>query len=160
MSLFSHSLSPDQLPLLCTPFSFATYHVIYSACATTSTPTIAFVLISPVHTDKGGQTEYTPPYTSHLVPSPHAHAHTSPPHSHFAPCSYLTPHSCLHLHLTSPFTLLPACTSSYFIRLYSALFHSFSPIITDTPIPLHTPAYLLVFALASCLHSLALCAHT
>ena len=50
-SLFSHSPSPDQLPLLCTSFSFASYHTVYGAHATMSALTIAFVLISPVHTD-------------------------------------------------------------------------------------------------------------
>ena len=51
-SLFSHSPSPDQLPLLCISFSFASYHTVYGAHTAMSAPTIAFVLISPVHTDK------------------------------------------------------------------------------------------------------------
>ena len=62
-SLFSHSPSPDQLPLLCTPFSFASYHAVYGTHATTSTPTIAFVLISPVHTDKKKDEQNTPHQT-------------------------------------------------------------------------------------------------
>ena len=73
------------------PISFATYHAIYGVCTATSAPTIAFVLISPVHTGKKGQTEYTPPHTSHFVPLPHAHTHTSPPHLHFGPTLALWP---------------------------------------------------------------------
>ena len=97
--LFSHSLSPDQLPLLCTSFSFASYHMVYGAHAATSTPTIAFVLISPVHTDKKKQTEYTPSYISHCVPLPHTHtctllyAHTLP---HTCTSLTLAPHLFLH----------------------------------------------------------------
>ena len=59
-SLFSHSLSPDQLPLLCTSFSFASYHAVCGACTTMSAPTIAFILISPVHTDKKRDEQNTP----------------------------------------------------------------------------------------------------
>ena len=142
MSPFSHSPSPDQLPFLCTPFSFATYHVIYSACATMSAPTIAFVLVSPVDTDKKGQTEYTPSYTSHFVPLPHTCTHTLPrAHAHTSPCAHTLPHACTSphtctfpcahtLHCTCtctctlppppPFALLPVHTSSSFIRLYTA----------------------------------------
>ena len=91
-SLFSHSPSPDQLPLLCTSFSFASYHVVYGACATTPVSTIAFVLISPVHTDKKGDEQNTPRLiyltlcpclTLTLCPAltPHTHTCTSPPPS-------------------------------------------------------------------------------
>ena len=62
--LFSHSPSPDRLPLLCTSFSFASYHAVYGTHATMSTPTIAFVLISPVHTDKRGTNRIHP--TGHI----------------------------------------------------------------------------------------------
>ena len=162
-SLFSHSLSPDQLPLLCTPFSFATYHTIYSACTTTSAPTLAFVLISPVYTDKRGQTEYTPPDISHFVPLPHTHTHTLPRartlyhahtshHAHACTCT-LPPPSLYYLF--TPLALLSGC-----IQFDSTLFYSFSPIITNTPITLRTPACLLTSMLAPCLCSLALCAHT
>ena len=169
-SLLSHSLSPDQLPLLCTPFSFATYHAIYSTCATMSAPTIAFVLISPVHTDKKKKkTEYTPPDISHFVPLPHAHTCTLP-HACTLPCTCTLPHAhtCTlpHAHtctlpppslsyLFTPLALLSGC-----IQLDSALFHSFNPIITNTPITLCTPAHSLMFMLVPCLCSLALCAHT
>ena len=149
MSALPHSPSPDQLPLLCTPFSFATYHTIYGTHSTTSAPTIAFVLISPVHTDKGGWTEYTPPYTSHFVPLHHTHACTSP-HTH----TY-TPPSPLLSYLFTPLALSSGC-----IQLDSALFHPFSPVIADTPITLHTPACLLMFMLTLHLCSLALCTHT
>ena len=108
--LFSHSLSTDQLPLLCTPFSFASYHAVYSAHATMSAPTIAFVLISPVHTDKEGMNRIHPILRISLC------ALASCSHTHFTPCSHLTP----HLHLISPFTLLSVHTSSSFIRLYTA----------------------------------------
>ena len=147
--LFSHSLSPDQLPLLCTPFSFATYHTIYSACTATSAPTLAFVLISPVHTNKRGQTEYTPPDISHFVPLPHTHTHTLP---YACTCTLLPPSLS---YLFTPLALLSGC-----IQLDSALFHSFSPIITDTPITLRTPECLLMSTLAPRLCSLALCTHT
>ena len=95
-----HSLSPDQLPLLHTPLVFTTYHTLYGTCTTTSTPTIAFVLISPIHTDKKGQTEYTPPYASHFVPLPHTYTHTSP-HAHTSHCAY----TC-----TSPSLCSPTCS--------------------------------------------------
>ena len=119
--LFSHSLSPDQLPLLCTSFSFASYHTVYGACATMSTPTIAFVLISPVHTDKNKKTNRIHPilHISLCALASCSHMHFAL-RSHLAPCLHLTPHS--HLHLTSPFTLLPVHTSSSFIRLYTAWF--------------------------------------
>ena len=153
--LFSHSLSPDQLPLLCTPFSFATYHTIYSACTATSAPTLAFVLISPVHTNKRGQTEYTPPDISHFVALPHAHAHTSP-HTHTLPHTHTCTSPLPSLsYLFTPLALLSGC-----IQLDSALFHPFSPIITNTPITLCTPACSLASTLAPRLRSLALCAHT
>ena len=42
----------DSFLSYCTSFSFASYHVVYGACTAMSTPTIAFVLISPVHTGK------------------------------------------------------------------------------------------------------------
>ena len=74
----SYSPSPNQIPLLCTPLVFTTYHALYGTHTTASAPTIAFVLISPVHTDKKGWTEYTPPYTSHFPPLLHAHTHTLP----------------------------------------------------------------------------------
>ena len=128
MLLFSHSLWPDQLPLLCTSFSFASYHMVYGTRATMSTPTIAFILKSPVHADKGGQTEYTPPDISYFVPLPHAHTCTLP-HAHTLPhtCTlHLAPCSCSHLHLAFPFTLLSVHTSSSFIRLYTAWFSTFS----------------------------------
>ena len=47
------------------PIIFATYHTIYGAHTTTSTPTIAFVLISPVHTD-----EQNTPHLMHLTLCP------------------------------------------------------------------------------------------
>ena len=145
-SLFSHSPSPDQLPLLHTSFSFASYHMVYGACAAMSAPTIAFVLISPVHTDKkGGQTEYTPQDISHFVPLPHAHAHThTSPHAHT--CTSPLPSLS---YLFAPLALLSGC-----IQLDKALFHSFNPIT------LHTPACSLMSVLAPCLHSLDLCAQT
>ena len=96
----SHSLSPDQLPLLCTPLVFTTYHAIYGAHATTSTPTIAFVLISPVHTDKRRTNRIHPTLCILLCTLPHAHAYTLP-HTgtlHCA-CTHTSPlHSptCLH----------------------------------------------------------------
>ena len=160
MLLFSHSLSPDQLPLLCTSFSFASYHMVYGACATMSTPTIAFVLISPVHLDKNKKTNRIHPilHISLCALASCSHMHFAL-HSHLAPCLHLTPHSHLHLpslfYLFTPLALLSGC-----IQLDSALLHSFSPIITNTPITLCTPACLLTFTLASCLCSLALCAHT
>ena len=83
-SLFSHSLSPDQQPLLCTSFSFASYHMVYSACTTMSIPTIAFILISPVHTDNKGDEQNTP----HLI--------------------YLTLCPCLTLTLCPTLALCPA----------------------------------------------------
>ena len=62
-----------------------------------STPTIVFVLIPPVHTDKKGQTEYTSTHTSHFVPLPHTCTHTLPhahactlPHAHTSPCAHTT----------------------------------------------------------------------
>ena len=138
--LFSHSLSPDQLPLLCTPFSFATYHMIYGACTATSTTTRTFVLISPVHTDKEGTNRIhltscisLCALTSHLCSyfASCLHSHFAPClhfalHLHFSPCSHLIPCSCLHLHLAPPFTLLPVCTSSSFIRLYTVWFSTLS----------------------------------
>ena len=142
----SHSPSPDQLPLLCTPLVFTTYHALYSTHTTASTPTIAFVLISPVHTDKIGWTEYTPPYTSHFSPLPHAH-------SHFAPCSHfasqvliLAPHPPLLFYLFTYLALLSGC-----IQLDSALFHSFGPIITNTPI--HLLLHYALLYTCSCSHS-------
>ena len=110
MSLFSHSLSPDQLPLLCTSFSFASNHMVYGARAAMSAPTIAFVLISPVHTDKRRTNRIHP--TRHI--SLCALASYSRSHLHLAS------HSRSHLHLASPFTLLSVHTSSSFIRLYTA----------------------------------------
>ena len=153
-SPLSHSPSPDQLPLLHTPLVFTTYHTLYGTCTATSTPTIAFVLISPIHTDKKGTNRIHPTLCISLC------AFASHLHLHFTPCSHFT--LCLHLHLPPPllsylFThlaLLSGC-----IQLDSTLFHSFSPIITNTPITLHTPACLLMFMLVLCLHSLALCAH-
>ena len=125
-SLFSHSLSPDQLPLLCTPFGFATYHVIYGAHTTMSAPTLAFVLISPVHTDKKGTNRIHPIlHISLCALASCSHTHFTPC-SHFTPCLHLAPHSHLHLHLTSPFTRLPVHTSSSFIRLYTAWFSTLS----------------------------------
>ena len=131
-SLFSHSLLPDQLPLLCTSFSFASYHMVYGTRAAMSTPTIAFVLNSPVHTDKKRTNRIHPTWHISLCAlASHSHLHLAP-HLHFPLCSHftphlhLTPHSCLHLHLTSPFTLLSVCTSSSFIRLYTAWFSTFS----------------------------------
>ena len=127
-SLFSHSPSPDQLLLLCTSFSFATRHVIYGTCATMSAPTIAFVLISPVHTDKKGTNRIHPTLhislyalTSCLCSyfASRLHSHFAP-YSHFSLCLHLAPCSHLHLHLASLFTLLPVHTSSSFIRLYTA----------------------------------------
>ena len=100
--LFSHSPSPDQLPLLCTSFSFASYHMVYSTHATMSAPTIAFALISPVHTDKRRMNRIHPM-------------------RHISLCGLA---SCSHL--TSPFTLLSVRTSSYFIRLYTAWFSTLS----------------------------------
>ena len=128
ISPLTHSLSPDQLPLLCTPLVFATYHVVYVTCTATSAPTIAFVLISPVHTDKKGTTECTPP-------------------GYISFCTFAS-HSCLHfaLHLHSTYACthtLPPLPSYLFtciallsdcIQLDSALFCSFSLIITNTPI--------------------------
>ena len=151
--LFSHSLSPDQLSLLCTSFSFASYHVVYGTHATMSTPTIAFVLISPVHIDK----RRNPTDISHFVPLPHAHAHTLPcactlHHIHARTCTSPLP--------SLSYLFAPQALLSGSIQLNSALFHSFSPIISNTPITLHTPAHLLTSMLAPCLCSLALCAHT
>ena len=155
MSLFSHSSSPDQLPLLYTSFSFASYHTVYSAHAAMSTPTIAFILMSLVHTDKkkGGWTEYTLLDISHFVPLPHTHARTLPC-AHILPCTHTLPLPSLS-YLFAPLALLSGC-----IQLDSALFHSFSPIITNTPITLRTPACSLASTLAPCLCSLAFCAHT
>ena len=155
-SLFSHSPSPDQLPLLCTSFSFASYHAVYGAHTTMSTPTIAFILISPIHTDKKGTNKIHPTWHISLC------ALASCSHSHFTPCS----HFALHLHVTlcshlTPRTMLILALAPC-LPLHSpiSLFHSFSPIITNTPITLHTPACSLISTLAPCLHSLALCAHT
>ena len=128
----SHSPSLDQLPLLCTPLVFATYHALYSTHTTASTPTIAFVLISPVHTDKKGWTEYTPPYTPHFAPLPQAHTLS---HTHtiltLCPALTLAPHLPLLSYLFTYLALLSSC-----IQLDLALFHSFSPIITNIPIHL------------------------
>ena len=156
MLLFSHSPSPDQLPLLCTSFSFASYHAVYSVCTAMSAPTIAFVLISPIHTDKKGMNRIHPTWhislcalasCSHLHFTPHSHFTL---HLHVTLCSHLAPHTALAL-------ALAPC-----LPLHSpiSLFHSFSPLITNTPITLHTPAHSLVSMLAPCLHSLALWAHT
>ena len=79
--------------------------------------TQAFVLISSVHTDKKGWTEYTPPYTSHFAPLPHAYTHTLP-HAHTLPCT----HTCT----SPPFALLPVHIPSPFIRLYTTWFSTFS----------------------------------
>ena len=100
MSPLSYSLSPDQPHLLYTPLVFATYHAIYGTCTATSTPIIAFVLISPVHTDNKGWQNTPHPYTSHFAPLPNTCTCTLPHtlHLHFAPC--------LHLHL-APFAPLP-----------------------------------------------------
>ena len=93
-------------------------------------------------------------------------------HSYFASCLALALHPTLALctafalaphpppppflsYLFTPLALLSGC-----IQLDSALFHPFSPIITNTPIALCTPAHLFTLALALCLHSLALCTHT
>ena len=102
MSLFSHSLSPDQLPLLCTSFSFASYNMVYGARTAMPAPTIAFVLISPVHTDKGGDEQNTP-YLTYLTLCPclmlmlTLHPALTP-HPMLAPCTMLTlaPHLSLH----------------------------------------------------------------
>ena len=92
----SHSLSPDQLPLLCTPLVFTTHHAIYGAHATTSTPTVAFVLtVYHLYIQiKGGQTEYTPPYASYFMLLPHAHTYTL--HCACTHTSPLHPPTCLH----------------------------------------------------------------
>ena len=92
-------------------------------------------------------------------------------HSYFASCLALALHPTLALctafalaphppppflsYLFTPLALLSGC-----IQLDSALFHSFSPIITNTPITLHIPAcslaFAFAFALKLCLCSLAL----
>ena len=131
-SLFSHSLSPDQLPFLCTSFSFASYHMVYGVHAAMSALDI-----------------------SHFVLLPHAHACTLP-HA----CTLHHAHTCTSplpslSYLFTPLALLSGC-----IQLDSALFHSFSPIITNTPITLCTSAHSLMSMPAPSLHSLALCAHT
>ena len=118
MLLFSHSPSPDQLPFLCTSFSFASYHMVYGAHAAMSAPTIAFVLISPVHTDKKRINRIQP--TRHFSLC----ALASCSRLHFTLCLHLAP--CSHLHFASPFTLLSAHTSSSLIRLYTAWFSTFS----------------------------------
>ena len=84
-------------------------------------------------------TEYTPPHTSHFAPLPHACTCTLPHtlHLHFAPCLYFA--LCLHLQL-APFAPLPIyylASLSGCIQLDSLLFHSFSLIITTSPI--HIP---------------------
>ena len=145
MLLFSHSLSPDQLPLLCTSFSFASYHTVYGTHATMSTPTMPSYL-NHLYMQIKGDKQNTPhltyltlcpclmltlalcpmltlcptlaPCTLHCA---HAHTCTLPPPS----LSYLF----------TPLALLSGC-----IQLDSALFHSFSPIITNAPITLCTPA--------------------
>ena len=101
-SPLSHSLSPDQPHLLCTSLFFATYHALCSTCVAMSTPTIPFVLLSPVHTDKKGWTEYTPPYTSHFVPLPLVCTHTLP-HAHICTLH----HTCTW---TSPPLHSPTCS--------------------------------------------------
>ena len=153
MLLFSHSPSPDQLPLLFTSFSFASYHMVYSAHAAMSTPTIAFILISLVHTDKKKGDEQNTPYWTYLTLCPCLTLMLAlRPVLTF--CPVLMPLPSLS-YLFSPLALLSGC-----IQLDSALFHSFSPIITNTPITLHTPACSLASALTPCLCSLAFCAHT
>ena len=129
-SLFSHSPSPDQLLLLCTPFSFATHHVIYSACDTTSTPAIAFVLISPVHTDKKGDKQNTP-HLMHLTLCLYLKLTlilcltlTLALCPMLVPCTALTLALALAPHPS--FTLLPVRTSSSCIRLYTAWFSTLS----------------------------------
>ena len=92
MSPLSHSPSLDQLPLLCTPLVFATYHMIY--------------LHHNIHT-----------YHS-LCIAPHLHLP-------LAPCP-LPPS--LH-YLFTYLAILSGC-----IQLDLVLFHSFSLIITNTPI--------------------------
>ena len=124
-SLFSRGLSPDQLPLLCTSFSFASYHMVYGVHAAMSAPTIAFVLISPVHTDKERDEQNTPHWTYlTLCPCLMLTLALCPMLTlcpTLAPCTlHLAPCSCSHLHLASPFTLLSVHTSSSFIRLYTA----------------------------------------
>ena len=151
--------------LLCTSFSFATHHVIYGAHAAMSAPTIAFVLISPVHTDKKGtnRIHHTLHISLYAHTLPHACTHTLP-HTCTLPCAHTShhAHTCTCTlppsslsYLFTPLALLSGC-----IQLNSALLHSFSPIITDTPITLHTPAHLLTFVLVLHLCSLALCTHT
>ena len=98
-SLFSHSPSPDQLPLLCTSFSFASYHTVYGAHAAMSAPTIAFVLISPVHTDKkkGGDEQNTP-HETYLTLWPCLTLTLAPcPTIALAPCLSLHSPICSHL---------------------------------------------------------------
>ena len=114
----SHSPSPDQLPLLCTPLVFSTYHALYGTCAAMSAPTITFVLISPVHKDKKRWTEYTHlmHLTLHLLP--HTHACT-------LHCAYACISPPLLSYLFTYLALLSGC-----IQLDSALFHLFSPTIT------------------------------
>ena len=157
MSPLSHSPSPDQLPLLCTPLVFATYHALYGTCTAMLAPTIAFVLISPVHRDEKGQTEYTPPYASHFVPLPHACAHTlSHACAHTLPLARArtSPHACTCT--LPPFSLLPVHTPSSFIRLYNSLIqHSFTHLALSLLTPLSY--YTLLYALH--LHSLDLCTY-
>ena len=103
----SHSPSPDQLPLLCTPLVSTTYHAIYGTCTKTSTPTIAFVLISSVHTDKKGQQNM--PHLMHLT---------------------------LHLCLTFTLALCPMLTLHPMLALHPALAlapHPFAPLPIHIP---------------------------
>ena len=89
MSLFSHSLSPDQLPILCTSFSFASYHVVYGTRAAMSAPTIAFVLMSPVYTDKKKTNRIHPRrHISLCALASHSRSHFAL-HLHHAPRSHL-----------------------------------------------------------------------
>ena len=139
----SHSPSPDQLPLLCTPLVFTTYHALYSTHTTASTPTIAFVLISPVHTDKKGWTEYTLHISLFTFASCSL---TLCPMLTLCSTLILAPHPPLLFYLFTYLALLSGC-----IQLDSTLFHSFSPIITNTPI--HLLLYYVLLYTCSCSHS-------
>ena len=130
MSPLSYSLSPDQPLLLYTPLVFATYHAIYGTCTATSTPIIAFVLISPVHTDNKGwqNTPHLTHLTLHLCL-------TLALVLCLTPCTCTLPHACtctLPPLLHYLFTYLASLSGC--IQLDSLLFHSFSLIITTSPI--------------------------
>ena len=129
----SHSPSPDQLSLLCTPLVFATYHAIYGTCTKTSTPTIAFVLISSIQIKRDNR--ICPTLCISLCTfASHSHLHFAPC-SHFTPCLHFTLH--LHLHLTPllhyPFTYLASLSGC--IQLDSVLF---THLALSLPPPLFT----------------------